>query len=108
MHVPAIIQAIKATPGGGYHPPVLDFCELYPPLGHDDLNVKAELLEILGGQNRARHDEYERFLEVNETTKHISELTERWITHHVVTRIIFKEVLVFMDHLESEVPEVGA
>ena len=108
MHVPAIIQAIKATSGGGYNPPVLEFCELYPSLGHDELDIETEFLEILGGQNRARHDEYERFLEVNETTKHISELTERWITHHVVTRIIFKEVLVFMDHLESEVPEVGA
>ena len=77
MHVPAIIQAIKATPGGVYHPPVLEFCELYPSLRHDDLDVEAEFLEILGGQNRARHDEYERFLEVNETTKHIGELTER-------------------------------
>jgi len=84
MHVPAIIQAIKATPGGGYHPPVLEFCELYPSLGHDELDVEIEFLEILGGQHRARHDEHERFLEVNETTKHVGELTERWVTHHVV------------------------
>ena len=68
MHVPAIIQAIKAIPGGGYHPAVLQFCELYPSLGHDELDVEAEFLEILGGQHRARHDEHERFLEVNETS----------------------------------------
>ena len=85
MHVPAIIQAIKATPGGGYHPPVLEFCELYPSLGHDELDIETEFLEILGGQNRARHDEHERFLEVNETTKHVGEYAERWVTHHVVT-----------------------
>ena len=85
MHVPAIIQAIKATPGGGYHPPVLEFCELYPSLGHDELDIETEFLEILGGQNRARHDEYERFLEVNKTTKHVGEYAERRVTHHVVT-----------------------
>ena len=85
MHVPAIIQAIKATPGGGYYLSVLEFCELYPSLGHDELDVEIEFLEILGGQHRARHDEHERFLEVNETTKHVGELTERWVTHHVVT-----------------------
>ena len=85
MHVPAIIQAIKATPGGGYHPPVLEFCELYPSLGHDELDIETEFLEILGGQHRARHDEHERFLEVNETTKHVGEYAERRVTHHVVT-----------------------
>ena len=85
MHVPAIIQAIKATPGSRYHPPVLEFCELYPSLRHDDLDVEADFLEILGGQHRARHDEHERFLEVNETSKHVGEYAERRVTHHVVT-----------------------
>ena len=61
MHVPAIIQAIKATPGGGYNPPVLEFCELYPSLGHDELDIETEFLEILGGQHRARHDERAHF-----------------------------------------------
>ena len=105
---PTKIQAVKAaTPARHLHA-VHQLPELDPPPRHDDLDVGEQVPEITRGQRGTRHDHDERFAQLTQAREDSGKLTEGWVGHHALTKVVCEEVDVLVDDIEAELGQMLA
>ena len=72
------------------------------------MNVLEQVPEVTRGQRRTRHDHDERFAQLTQAREDSGKLTEGWVGHHALTKVVREEIDVLVDDIEPELGQVVA